>query len=87
MAYRPDWTWSSDARLPDLKPGDDIEVMFHGGSTARGNLHSIIVPSMVVAWRLHGKIPFSDPDTIRSLVWEERPGINRVDRSYVQAFG
>lgn len=87
MDYKPDWTWLSDAAPPQLQPGDDIEVMWHGGTTARGNLHSCINWGMVVAFRLHGKIPNSDLDTTYRLVWKAEPGINQVDNSYVWAFG
>jgi hypothetical protein len=86
--YRPDWTWMKDvAEMPVFKAEDDIEVMFHGGSTARGNLYSVVSPALLMAYRVHGNVPHSDLDTVYDLVWAARPGINKVDRSYVRAFG
>lgn len=80
------WIWSSTTRECDwptdkppfgLQPGDDLELMFHGGSTARGNLHSAQHWPLVTAYAYHGKIPHSNLDEIHRMVWESRPGINR----------
>lgn len=82
-----DWTWLRDAPLPDLQSGDDVEVMWHGGTTARGNLSNCINWHLVVAFKVHGKVPRSTLDDRFGLVWEKLPGVNKIDRSYVEAFG
>ena len=70
----PDWIWMSDVvALPDFEPGTDLEVMFHGGTTARGNLYGLASKLHLMAFRVHGVVKTSDLDTVRRLEWIEEP--------------
>jgi hypothetical protein len=86
LAGRDIWLWRSNVPQADwptcgapvaVEVGDDVTVMFHGGSIARGNLVQSLSWGAVTAYKYHGRTRFSDLDTARELVWLEKPRFSR----------
>lgn len=49
----PERIWPAGLAPLHAKPGDDLELMFHGGSKARGNLYGNEHWGLVTAYRMH----------------------------------